>query len=224
MLKFYFAGIKKDPEPDPYLWLMDPGGPKTRGSKSPILVPKRALCGRNFVQLALPSQYWFPSFKINPKRIIRPKFRSVGNTGENQAARGGPGPVGGLEPDWTGAPAHQRLRAYQLSHLSVSAHRRQDIPLWPRLLLALHPPLSRQVSYPSVLYSNSRMINSAKWFLGFALKEVFISKKAMLRIRDVYPGSGSEFFHPGSRFKKIPDPGSGSASKNLSIFDPKNCF
>ncbi len=29
---------------------------------------------------------------------------------------------------------------------------------------------------------------------------------------------------PGSRIKKIPDPGSGSASKNLSIFSPKNCF
>jgi hypothetical protein len=38
-----------------------------------------------------------------------------------------------------------------------------------------------------------------------------------------YPGS--KFFHPGSdpgfRVKKIPDPGSGSASKNLSIFHPK---
>jgi hypothetical protein len=30
---------------------------------------------------------------------MRPKFRSLGNTGEIQAARGGPGPVGGLEPD-----------------------------------------------------------------------------------------------------------------------------
>ncbi len=44
---------------------------------------------------------------------------------------------------------------------------------------------------------------------------------AVVRIRDFYPGS--EFFHPGSRVKKIPDPGSGSASKNLSIFKPKNC-
>ncbi len=32
------------------------------------------------------------------------------------------------------------------------------------------------------------------------------------------------FVHPGSRIKKIPAPGSGSASKNLSIFDPKNWF
>jgi hypothetical protein len=29
---------------------------------------------------------------------------------------------------------------------------------------------------------------------------------------------------PGSRVKKIPNLGSGSASKNLSIFNPKNCF
>ncbi len=39
----------------------------------------------------------------------------------------------------------------------------------------------------------------------------------MLRIRDVYPRS--EFFHPGSRVKKIPDHGSGS--KNWNIFNPK---
>jgi hypothetical protein len=39
----------------------------------------------------------------------------------------------------------------------------------------------------------------------------------VLRIRDVYPGS--KFFHPGSRVTKIPDPG--SASKNLSVFNPK---
>jgi hypothetical protein len=32
---------------------------------------------------------------------------------------------------------------------------------------------------------------------------------------------GSEFFHPGSRVKKIPDPRVGSASMNLSIFNPK---
>jgi hypothetical protein len=37
------------------------------------------------------------------------------------------------------------------------------------------------------------------------------------------PDPGSEFFHPGSRVKKIPDPGFGSTSKNLSIFNPKNC-
>jgi hypothetical protein len=33
-------------------------------------------------------------------------------------------------------------------------------------------------------------------------------------IRDVYPGF--EIFNPGSRVKKIPDPGSGSALKNFS--------
>jgi hypothetical protein len=52
--------------------------------------------------------------------------------------------------------------------------------------------------------------------------------QTVLRIRDVYPGS--EFFRPGffisdsaSRVKKIPaDPV--SASKNLSICNPSNCF
>ena len=36
------------------------------------------------------------------------------------------------------------------------------------------------------------------------------------------PDSGSHFFHPESRAIKIPDPGSGSASKNLRIFNPEN--
>jgi hypothetical protein len=38
------------------------------------------------------------------------------------------------------------------------------------------------------------------------------------------PDPGSEFFHLGSRIKKIPDPGSGSSSKNINIFNNKNCF
>jgi hypothetical protein len=40
-----------------------------------------------------------------------------------------------------------------------------------------------------------------------------------MRIRDVYPGS--EFFHPGSRVKKIPVPVSESASMNLNILAQK---
>ncbi len=43
----------------------------------------------------------------------------------------------------------------------------------------------------------------------------------VLRIRDVYPGSRIRIFHPGFRVKKILFPGSGSASKNLSIFNQK---
>jgi hypothetical protein len=39
---------------------------------------------------------------------------------------------------------------------------------------------------------------------------------------NVYPGS--EFFLPGSRVKKIPDPGSGSTSKVLSIFNLKKIY
>ncbi len=34
----------------------------------------------------------------------------------------------------------------------------------------------------------------------------------------------SEFFHPGSRIKKIPNPRSGSTSKKLSIFNRKKLF
>jgi hypothetical protein len=38
-------------------------------------------------------------------------------------------------------------------------------------------------------------------------------------IRVVYPGSGSRFFiHPGSRGKKTPDPGSGSAKLVTNTF------
>jgi hypothetical protein len=47
-------------------------------------------------------------------------------------------------------------------------------------------------------------------------------ESAVLRIRDVYPGS--EIIYPGSKVKKISDPASGSALKNLCIFNPKNCF
>jgi hypothetical protein len=36
--------------------------------------------------------------------------------------------------------------------------------------------------------------------------------------------SDPNFSHSESRIKKIPDPGSGSASNNLSILSPKNCF
>jgi hypothetical protein len=41
------------------------------------------------------------------------------------------------------------------------------------------------------------------------------------------PDPGSEFVLsriPDPRLKKIPDPGSASASTKLSIFKPKNCF
>ncbi len=46
--------------------------------------------------------------------------------------------------------------------------------------------------------------------------------QSVLRIRYVYPGS--EFFHPRYKVRKIPDPGSGSASTEFKYFNPKNCF
>ncbi len=52
--------------------------------------------------------------------------------------------------------------------------------------------------------------------------ERYLKLTPVLRTRDVCPGY--EFFHPGSTVKKIPDPGSGSASKNRSILDPKKWF
>jgi hypothetical protein len=42
------------------------------------------------------------------------------------------------------------------------------------------------------------------------------NSEPLLQIRDVNPGS--EFFHPGSRVKKAPNPGSGSATKYLCIY------
>jgi hypothetical protein len=71
---------------------------------------------------------------------------------------------------------------------------------------------------------NSKNQVSSTFLLIFqcALLRIF----TVLRIRDVYPGSrdvypGSRDVYPGSRVKKTPDPGSRSASKNLSIFNPK---
>ncbi len=45
----------------------------------------------------------------------------------------------------------------------------------------------------------------------------FLLKCSVADLGFFYPGSGS-------RVKKVPDPGSWSASKNWSIFNPKNCF
>ncbi len=66
MLKFYFVkhfftprntfmGKRKEPEPDPYLWLvdLDPGGPKTCGSWSPTMVIS-ILCQFHTVQYTVP--------------------------------------------------------------------------------------------------------------------------------------------------------------------------
>jgi hypothetical protein len=60
------------------------------------------------------------------------------------------------------------------------------------------------------------------WYLGTKLYRTnrntvpsvgtYLLIVAVLRIRDVYPGS--EFLPPGSGVIKIPDPGSGSTSKN----------
>jgi hypothetical protein len=60
-------------------------------------------------------------------------------------------------------------------------------------------------------------ITSRKWYvydriLQYCGSEIFITDP------------GSEFYHPGSSAEKILDPGSGSSSKSLNIFNPKKLF
>jgi hypothetical protein len=51
---------------------------------------------------------------------------------------------------------------------------------------------------------------------GKFLKKMFSWGKAVLRIRNIYSRSRIQiFFHPGSRGKNIPDPGSRSRIKEL---------
>jgi hypothetical protein len=58
-----------------------------------------------------------------------------------------------------------------------------------------------------VVDQDSDYIRISIWFVQCCGSEMF------------NPDPGYEFFHPGYRVKKIPDPG--SASKNLIIFSPK---
>ncbi len=61
--------------------------------------------------------------------------------------------------------------------------------------------------------------------LVFVHSFVFILPLLVLRIRDVYPGIfPSRIPDFGSGVTKAPDPGSGSATKDFSILDPKNCY
>jgi hypothetical protein len=56
------------------------------------------------------------------------------------------------------------------------------------------------------------------------LQRLFSYALAVLRIRDVYPGSDffpSSIQDPGSRIRTVSIPDPGSSSKNLSILTPK---
>ncbi len=70
-----------------------------------------------------------------------------------------------------------------------------------------------------LVYTIETMINIRilPKFFKEAYKTVWHHKirVADLRVTNVY--SGSEFFHPGSRVKKIPDPGSGFAAQTKKI-------
>ncbi len=67
--------------------------------------------------------------------------------------------------------------------------------------------------------------SAAEPFLNYSKCTIFVVVRysAVLRIRNEGPYHGSEFFYSKSRVRTIPDPGSVSASKNLSIFSPTNC-
>jgi hypothetical protein len=91
------------------------------------------------------------------------------------------------------------------NNLTICAEKRHDriFLIIKRSFTGLKQRKLKVITLTSTCFSYSRLI-------------------ALLRILIVYPGS--EYFHPGSRVKKIPDPRSASASKNLSIFNPKIVF
>ncbi len=69
-------------------------------------------------------------------------------------------------------------------------------------------------------YANQLVQDTKTTFIGVRtlLFVFFVLYLIVLRIRDVYPVIFS------SRDTKAPDPGSGSATKNLGIFNPENCY
>ncbi len=114
--------------------------------------------------------------------------------------------------------------------------RRRDDPT-PHPLHIQCPHAGTFEIYRKSLLSRSGSLSANKKILfrnnhvesGFDLliKESYKTLEIYVKKISVYLGSSDpKFFHSGSRNKdqKIPDPGSGSASKILSIFHPKNCF
>ncbi len=85
--------------------------------------------------------------------------------------------------------------------------------------VALEPWCSCFILYYFYVINVKRWKRTDSWDISLLFCN-FMKNWPVLRIRDVC--LGSEFFHPGSRVKHIPDPG--FASKNLSIFNPKNCL
>jgi hypothetical protein len=108
--------------------------------------------------------------------------------------------------------------------ISDTTNNWKSFTLAPQFLQGLHMTF---VPYRTVRTALSRRTKMLELLGGFSwgYPELNINQSstrpikdtnwAVLRIRDVYPGS---------RIQGRKDSGSGSASKNLSIFNPKNCF
>ncbi len=115
--------------------------------------------------------------------------------------------------------AYQLVAAYSLQ-LRNFGYRKNRLFLLSQCQLIIGPLLGAHCSY-FVIVSVFQLII---WQRLTANSSPFVRMKTIgypvLCIRYVYPGSG--FVHPESRIQGPTD--SGSASKNLSIFNPKNCF
>jgi hypothetical protein len=75
--------------------------------------------------------------------------------------------------------------------------------------------------YPAKKIKNAKNDESARFLDGLLQEE-----PAVFWIQDIYPGSWIRNFPSRISVKKTPDPGSGSATKNLSNFadpDPGSC-
>jgi hypothetical protein len=64
-------------------------------------------------------------------------------------------------------------------------------------------------------------MNSSSWEGGGWSQFIILLSVAELGCLSRTQDPGSDFFYPASRVDKIPDPGSGSASKKLCTFNPK---
>jgi hypothetical protein len=86
----------------------------------------------------------------------------------------------------------------------------------------LHPPVTSSPRYNIETFFDNLELSFTSTAIYFCEKEPLCSSVADPGSLSLIPDPNFSIPDSGSRVKKIPDPG--SASKNLSIFNPKNCF